>query len=130
MTPFLNTAVDQANRSQVSIYAIDPRGLTGGVGANRDSLTSNTHALLNQLSDFTGGKAFYNRNDLEGGLRNVTADVGSYYLVGYKPKHKKKEGRFHRIEVRLKRSGAIARYRQGYLDRDEFDVSSDEVMTR
>lgn len=114
----LRSAVDQANRHQVSVYSIDPRGLMvvpfqhstyfdiGDMEATQEFLAT--------LSEDTGGLLFTNQNELVSPLRTAYLDSRSYYLLGYVPDAKLKDGKFHRIEVKVKRKGLKLRYRRGY----------------
>lgn len=114
----LRSAVDQANRNQVSVYSIDPRGLMlvpfqhgtyfdiGDMEASQEFLAT--------LSEDTGGLLFTNENELVSPLRTAYLDSRSYYLLGYVPDAKMEDGKFHRIEVKVKRKGLKLRYRRGY----------------
>lgn len=138
----LRRLVDQANRSSVVIYTLDPRGLqvTGLTAADntsgrsmeeireaeseRGNELSETQDGLRYLARQTGGFAFINNNDLSGGIRRVLDDQ-SYYLVAYEPEEETfdpKTRRFNRLDVRVLRKGARTRYRSGF-----FGVSDDAV---
>jgi VWFA-related protein len=111
-----------ANRANTAIYALDPRGLAPfeydineGVGSRIDRTVLNaTMDTLRQLADETDGRAIVNRNDLEGGLRQIVRDTSAYYLVGYNSSRAPSDGKFHEIKVRVKRSGVQVRARKGY----------------
>ncbi len=113
---------DAANRNNTAIYALDPRGLatgefgmTEGVGMQTDRLMlQSTMESLRQLADQTDGRAIVNRNDLEGGLRQVVRDSSSYYLLGYNSANTAPDGKFHEIKVRIRRPGVQVRARRGY----------------
>ena len=114
----LRSAVDRANRNQVSVYSIDPRGLMlvpfqhstyydiGDAEASQEFLAT--------LSEDTGGLLFTNENELASPIRTAYLDSRSYYLLGYVPDAKLEDGKFHRIEVKVKRKGLKLRYRRGY----------------
>lgn len=125
-------AIGAATRANVSIYAIDPRGLTamGDEGIEVDSFpedpttgitsTSMLDELrlsqdsLRTLSDETGGFAAVNRNDFDGAFERVVRDNSTYYVLGYYPANDRRDGRFRKIEVRVKRPGLQVRSRKGY----------------
>jgi hypothetical protein len=69
---------------------------------------------LRTLADATDGLAIVESNDLAAGLRRVTVDLSSYYLIGYYSSGKL-DGKFHSITVRVKRPGVRVRARRGYL---------------
>jgi VWFA-related protein len=129
----MREVIAAATRSNVSIYSIDPRGLTsladetinvsGGFPADpqynlslqsfQDSLRLSQDSLRS-LSEETGGFAAVNQNDFSGAFAKVVKDNSSYYVLGYYPKNEKRDGRFRRIEVKLKRPGLEVRSRRGY----------------
>jgi VWFA-related protein len=114
--------VDAANRANVTIHAVDPRGLGAYLRA-ADSLY--------RLADETGGRAILNTNNFEIGLRQVVEDASTYYLVGYQPTRSEDDGKFHKISVKVKRSGVRVIHRSGYWapSRKELDAAA-EIATR
>jgi VWFA-related protein len=113
---------DTANKNNVSIYAIDPRGLTGsefdiadniGGQLGREYLRT-TQDTLRTLSDQSDGRALVNRNDMAAGLSQIVRDSSAYYLLGYDSVAAPTDGKFHKIDVRVKRSNVQVRARQGY----------------
>ena len=114
----LRSAVDQANRNQVSVYSIDPRGLMvvpfqHGTYYDIGDMEA-TQEFLATLSEDTGGLLFTNENELLSPIRAAYLDSRSYYLLGYVPNAKLEDGKFRRIEVKVKRKGLKLRYRRGY----------------
>lgn len=111
-----------ANRNNAAIYSVDPRGLTPfefgvdeGVGPNQDARTLRmTQDSLRTLSDETDGRAIVNRNDIAPGLAQIVRDSSVYYLLGYSSTQAPTDGKFHEINVRLKRRGLQVRARRGY----------------
>jgi VWFA-related protein len=118
----LREVYDTANRNNVSIYAVDPRGLPGfefdineGVGLQTDSKYLNsTMDTLRALAENTDGRAIVNRNDLDVGMKQITRDSSAYYLIGYNSSQAPSDGKFHEIKVRVKRPGVQVRARKGY----------------
>ncbi len=129
----MRDVIAAATRSNVSIYSIDPRGLTsladesinvsGGfpddpslnlsLQSFQDSLRISQDSLRS-LSEETGGFAAVNQNDFSNAFARVVQDNSSYYVLGYYPKNERRDGRFRRIEVKLKRPGLEVRSRRGY----------------
>src|SRR5581483_3832712 len=80
-----------ANRYNVSIYSVDPRGLPGfefDINENVNMTTdqkylSATMDTLRELSENTDGRAIVNRNDLDVAMKQITRDTSAYYLIGY-----------------------------------------------
>jgi VWFA-related protein len=119
----LREVYDAANRNNVSIYAVDPRGLPGfefdideRVGSLQvDSQYLNaTMNTLRELSENTDGRAIVNRNDLDVGMKQIMRDSSAYYLIGYNSSQSPSDGKFHEIKVRVKRPGIQVRARKGY----------------
>jgi VWFA-related protein len=69
---------------------------------------------MEQLAADTGGKAFYNTNDLNGAMRHAINDGSHYYTLVYTPANKKMDGRYRRIEVKLASGHYKLSYRRGY----------------
>ncbi|MGZ4889018.1 MAG: VWA domain-containing protein [Candidatus Angelobacter sp.] len=131
--------------SQVAIYPLDARGLAGsgvfnvanaadqygnslggstlrgGMAGQMDREADDrmaSHGTMNDLADRTGGRAFYNRNDLDGAVRDSITDGSTYYTLGYYPENKDWNGGFRNIQVKVRRGGAKLRYRIGYFAMD------------
>ena len=122
-----------ATRANVAIYGVDPRGLGASFENFADvqsfpddtSLGLNQSALFNEvrlaqdslrsMSDETGGFAVVNRNDFVNAFQRIVDDNSSYYMLGYYSSNDRRDGRFRKIEVRLKnRPGLVVRARKGY----------------
>jgi VWFA-related protein len=74
-----------------------------------------SHGTMNDLADKTGGKAFYNTNNLEGAVRKSLEDGSTYYTLGYYPENKGWDGKFRHITVKAARPGVKLHYRIGYF---------------
>ncbi len=66
------------------------------------------------LAEASGGRAFYNTNDLAGSIRRAIDDSESAYVLGYYPDHNKWNGEFRDIHVKVSRPGVVVRSRPGY----------------
>ena len=104
------------NRTNTSVYVMDTGGLTTRSNLGR---TINMRALAEQ----TGGFAIVNTNNFDANLVTVARDATHYYLLGY-TSPASSDGKFHPIEVRVKRKGANVRSRSGYLAFTPQPVSS------
>jgi len=122
MTNDLRDVWDVANKNNVSIYCVDPRGLPGfefdineGINVQTDQkFLTNTMDTLRSLAENTDGRAIVNRNDIEVAMKQIVKDSSAYYLIGYNSTQAPSDGRFHEIKVRVKRSGIEVRARKGY----------------
>ncbi len=74
-----------------------------------------SHATMSSVADQTGGKAFYNTNNLDKALRESMDDGSTYYTLGYYPENKNWDGRFRKIAVKINRPGVKLHYRQGFF---------------
>jgi VWFA-related protein len=112
--------------SQISVYPIDVRGLKnttlqpGGGGPELDPSDrqhgdeAGAQMMMRDVAGQTGGKAFYNGNDLKTAMRRSIEHGSTYYTLAYSPQNKKWDGRFRHIEVKLARPDTRLDYRRGY----------------
>ena len=122
----LRMVYELANRYNTTIYAVDPRGLapfefdlsTAGQAAvsltKNQVMLDNTMDTLRILAEETDGRAIVNTNDMDRGLKQIVRDSSAYYLLGY-TSAVPTDGRFHKINVRVKRPGLQVRARPGYV---------------
>jgi VWFA-related protein len=82
--------------------------------SNASETAMNSHSTMNSVAEQTGGKAFYNTNDLNRAIRDSMEDGSTYYTLGYYPENKDWDGRFRRISVKVNRAGVKLHYRQGF----------------
>ncbi|HEY6306534.1 MAG TPA: VWA domain-containing protein [Candidatus Angelobacter sp.] len=73
---------------------------------------------MTSIADETGGKAFYNRNDLDKAIREGMEDGLTYYTLGYYPEDKTWNGRFRKIVLTVNHPDVKLRYRSGYFALD------------
>jgi len=104
----MREVVEAANRGNVTIYPLDPVGLS----LERRLGDKNT---LYQLAAETGGRPIINTNNFAGGLERVFDDSTAYYILGYTPTRTEDDGKYHKINVKVKRSGTHVIARQGYF---------------
>jgi len=124
----------RANRANVSFYTIDPRGLatfdslidqqrTGRLAPGQLILpppsvdAENLRARQGAMRDLatgTDGLALMNSNDFDAALGRIVSDLSTYYLLGYYST-RPLDGKFHRIQVRVRRPGVQVRARSGFL---------------
>jgi len=103
----IEPVLQQLNNADVAVYPIDARGLTASPSAY------DTIWTMKELAARTGGVAWYNRNDLDFGMRKDLDDIRFSYTLGFLPPAEAKPG-FHRVQVKLRRIGVSLRYRDGY----------------
>jgi tetratricopeptide (TPR) repeat protein len=120
-----------ANRGDVSVYALDPRGVAGRLGDNIDArgreFTADvllaeeraSQAILEDMAASTDGLAFVKTSNFAGVFDRIKADTSIYYLLSYRRSPSAAKG-YHRIEVQVNRPGVTVRARTGYDDRLPF----------
>src|SRR5208337_309943 len=138
MTPELmvekSEVLDLAARSEVTISALDARGLykteidaseQGGTSA-RDMMTDQysqyrsmtmnlSEDVMAELADGTGGTFFHNSNDLGEGFRNLAEAPEFVYLLEMSLQGVKPNGGYHRLNVKVDRPGMKLQARRGYI---------------
>ena len=122
----LSNTAKALNNANVSVYPVDARGLIAedvinmANGNNRGMLSgaapdSRPFTTMNTIAAGTGGRAFYNGNDIAASIRHAIEDSRESYAIGYYPDHNKWDGTFRQIVVKVNRPGVTLRYRGGYF---------------
>ena len=147
----LRAAINAAVRANVAFYSIDTRGLQAvvpggdarqasgrgnalfsgrGVAQQYDTLASSQDTLTSLAAD-TGGRAFTDTNDFGEAFDRVQSDMSAYYLLAYSSSNPDRDGRYRRIQVRVKRDGYKVESRSGYYaDRDFTHTSRGDRETQ
>src|SRR3989442_1340554 len=68
------------------------RNPVGPIGLSPDRANIDT---MNILADRTGGRAFYNTNDIQGSVRRAIEDSRVTYVLGFYPTHGNWDAKFH-----------------------------------
>jgi len=137
----LEAAVNAANKSNVAFYPIDARGLvatapagdassagsrgtsmfTGAQMQSQRDTFNDSQETLSTLAVDTGGKLFVDNNDLALGMEKARDDISSYYIIGYYSTNEKLDGKYRRVEVKLRKDiQAKLDYRSGYFGEKSF----------
>lgn len=134
-----------AQRANVSIYAMDVRGLqaeapggdattasprgtsmfTGSGQQSRRDSRNDTQETLATLAADTGGKFLLDDNDLTVGMQQAQADMTSYYILAYYSTNSSEDGKYRHISVRVTNPQVAANlkpldYRNGYYANKQF----------
>src|SRR5262249_32180572 len=101
-----------ANRANVTMYTIDPRGLVGMGDIDEqvdpqqwNEFVRKSQDSLRVIAEETGGIAVVNQNDFSRALKRIDAETSDYYMIGYYSKNTDKTKRRRNIEVRITRPG-------------------------
>jgi VWFA-related protein len=129
---YIREIMDSANRWNASFYTIDPRGLPvfdSPIGPDPPppphvdfTNLRIRHDAMRILADNTDGMAIMNSNDLDAGLKRISDDLTSYYLLGYYTTNTAHDGKFRTIAVNVSRPGVDVRARRGYRAATEEEV--------
>jgi VWFA-related protein len=121
--PSFRDLVAGLRRANASIYFVDVQRLTSGAAADSReagdrSLSTRTFdpqesAGAEVVADETGGFTLQGAA-LRPGLERVAREASSYYLLGYSPTNNRRDGKYRRIAVEVRRPGLEVRARKGY----------------
>ena len=107
-------ALEAAQRSDTIIYAIgiaDPDYYRGAIGRGYSG-----SGTLKKLAEDTGGRAYFpsNPEKLQEAFDQIGAELRSQYSLGYSPTNRARDGRFRKIEVKVKGKDLRVQARRGY----------------
>lgn len=148
----LIAATNSANRSNVSIYSVDSRGLVtatpggdasmGASGGNamfsgatvisQSQSRQDSRETLATLAGDTGGRSFFDTGDFGKIFQSVQNDTSGYYLVGYYSTNAANDGAWRRVHVKIDSlpAGVRVRAREGYYAPKNFGVFTTEDRER
>ncbi len=136
----IRSTIDTANKSNMTIYTVDSRGLvalppsgdaskgspggralfSGSAMRSQASNLSSSQETLTTLAHDTGGTAFEDTNDLAPVFDKVVNDNQLYYVLGYYSANLKEDGRFRKIRVEVNRPDLKLQHRPGYFASKQF----------
>ena len=113
----LDEAVQAAQKAEAVIYSI-------GIGDNfYDGVDK---GALNKISERTGGRAFYPRDEAElrEAFRLIQEEMRSQYLIAYEPANQKRDGSYRKINIELanpemQKQKVKLTHREGYFAQTE-----------
>jgi VWFA-related protein len=148
----LIAATSSANRSNVSIYSVDSRGLltatpggdasagasggtamfSGATVISQSQSRQDSRDTLETLAADTGGRSFFDIGDFGKVFQDVQSDTSGYYLVGYYSTDARRDGSWRRVQVKIDSlpAGAHVRTREGYYAPKDFGVFTTEDRER
>jgi VWFA-related protein len=128
----VSRASEALNDVNLAIYPVDARGLMvdpnfvvqgrpASYAAYRrmqrlrlPAHVADNFPTMDEFALRTGGRAFYNTNDIQGAIRQVIDGSRLTYLLAYYPTNTVWNGKFHKIKVKVDRPGLRLQYREGY----------------
>lgn len=132
---------DNFTAAQITVYPIDARGTTvqmvpasqaplaagslsrnDGVYSqmvNQDAADIQTqHMVMQRIAEETGGKAYFERNDLLKASKNVMREGSDYYTLAYSPSVARKQDTFRNLQISIPGHPKYKlSYRSGYYNR-------------
>ncbi len=125
LQPLYQRTLQMLSDASISVYPVDARGLLvffpgadtsriDGISARKEALFEASRETMVGFAEMTGGKAFYNRNDLDVAFQKAADDSSTYYMLGYYLDKNPKPG-WHKLHVKLKNGANEARSRNGFF---------------
>jgi len=130
----IREAESQLASAGIAIYPVDLHGLVSGMenSANYRGSTSNdaglsgratgrvnsleaSHGTMEEVAAQTGGKAYFNENEIKEGVALAASDEKASYSLSYYPENKKWDGKLRTIKVKVDKGDTQVRYRKGYF---------------
>jgi Ca-activated chloride channel family protein len=125
-------ALQNIREADMLVYSVGIKGapgfdmgtdpLSGNARSNTPNYTTVDMTVLNRFGEASGGRAWeiseasFGKN-LDAVLDTIAAELRSQYSIGYYPKHPVKDGKWHRVQIRMKNPDYMARGRKEYLDK-------------
>ena len=118
------------NDAQIALYPLDVKGLqtiTPSVSLrnpgrnyarNMSWRQMDTQATLQTFASMTGGRAYYNSNDLVKGFRDAVQDSSQYYMLGYYLDQSNTKPGWRKLAVKVQRDHVQVRARSGFFVRN------------
>jgi len=120
------------NDAQIALYPIDVKGLTSNMPSAAISVPNNpkhpgafnrsaswrqldTQATLETFAAATGGRPYFNSNDLVKGFHQSVNDSAQYYMIGYYLDRSNTKSGWRKLAVKVKRDHVEVRARTGFF---------------
>ena len=125
-------ALQNIREAEMLVYSVGIKGapgfdmgtdpLSGNSGSSTPNHTTVDMKVLNRFGEASGGRAWeiseaaFGKN-MDAVLDTIAAELRSQYSIGYYPNHPVKDGKWHRVRIRMKNPDYVARARKEYLDK-------------
>jgi VWFA-related protein len=116
------------NDAQIALYPVDVKGLQNvsmpsasisrpgkNYGRNMSWRQLDTQASFQIFASMTGGRAYFNSNDLVKGFRDAVNDSAEYYMLGYYLDQSKTKAGWRKLAVKVKQEHVEVRARSGFF---------------
>jgi len=126
-TPELQRAYKALNNANLAVYPVDARGLVAAAPGEMDvNSFYSTVGTMQDLASHTGGRTFYNTNDLARVMQAAEGDSDANYTLGFYPQNIRWDGKYHTLVVKVDKPGIHLRYRRGYFATEEAPKNEDQ----
>jgi VWFA-related protein len=130
LAPLYERTIQALDAAQISVYPVDVRGLVENTSAavasgtgpmlmnqisTRTRFQQSTIETFNAFADMTGGKAFYNTNDLASSFKHAADDASSYYLASYYLDTHNNNSGWRQLKVKVDKKDTEVRAREGFF---------------
>lgn len=134
LSPLYERTMAALTAAQISVYPVDIRGLAVASpmgdasqsrvrsgpalmrqAINRSWLQQGSIDTLNEFADMTGGKAFYNTNDLASSFKRAADDASAYYLASYYLDKSNRQAGWRQLKVKVDKKDTEIRARKGFF---------------
>ncbi len=116
-------SLNRVNDANVAIYPVDARGLIPASDAIDNIM------LMQEFAAATGGRAYYNRNDIGTAVVEALEDSSTSYSLGFYLTDKDLDGQFHNLKLSVAdRPELELHYRKGYTAVKELMPKKDEDL--
>jgi VWFA-related protein len=137
----IRRTADLLTADQVAVYPISARALTGMETTHPDALGRPVdeesagrefdQVAMETLAHDTGGRAFYNTNDLSDAVAEAINSGSHYYSLAYTPTDTTTDGKYRRIELKATNRSYKLNYRRGYYaENPQTEQASDHTAAR
>ncbi|MGA7850819.1 MAG: VWA domain-containing protein [Terriglobales bacterium] len=119
------------NAAQIALYPVDVKGLQNvsiasasiskpgrNYARNMSWRQLDTQAAFRTFASMTGGRAYFNSNDLVKGFRDAVNDSAEYYMLGYYLDRSNTKSGWRKLAVKVKRDHVEVRARSGFFVTD------------
>jgi VWFA-related protein len=116
------------NDAQIALYPVDVKGLQNvsvasasisrpgkNFSRNMSWRQLDTQASFQTFASMTGGRAYFNSNDLVKGFRDAVNDSAEYYMLGYYLDQSKTKPGWRKLAVKVNRDHTEVRARSGFF---------------
>jgi len=115
----LLTRIGEENTTIYPIYLDTEKEVVNKWSADTHEDYATARQQLQDIAEQTGGMMFKASRveDLDGVYQKVAAELHTLYTVAYAPNTTADKGQWHKVTVKLERTGTVARTRKGYFSR-------------